>query len=82
MSARAPGLNPFLLGAGALALVALALVLFAPLADCPRCTKWDFFGPFENWDIHELADACKVCDGKRRVPPFKKWTWQPATKKK
>lgn len=79
---RGPGLAPFFLGGAALAAVAAVLLLLVPLADCPRCRTGNFLGPFEKWDVHELGDACRVCDGRRRVPPFKKWTWEPARPKK
>ena len=71
------GLGPFLL-AGAIVLAFLAaLVVLVPLADCPRCTKWDFFGPFEKWDIHELQKPCRVCHDKRRVVLLRKWSYRP-----
>ena len=60
----------------ALLLVAALLGLFIlPLADCPTC-KWNFFGPFEKWDIHKLeglTQSCGTCNGRTRVSLFTRW---------
>ena len=56
-----------------LLLAAAGALLFAPLADCPRCLTWNFFGPFENWSVEELSRACRVCGGDRRVSIFGRW---------
>ena len=62
-----------------LGVVGVRLVLtVAPLADCPRCTTWDFFGKFEDWDIHDLNKPCKVCGGKRRTSLFRQWWYRRA----
>jgi hypothetical protein len=70
---RRHSFGPALLGGGALLLVAGLVLGFVPLVDCPRCTEWDFFGPFEIWDVHKLSKPCRVCGGRRSVSLLKKW---------
>ena len=63
----------WLLWLPALLLVAAGALCFAPLADCPRCTTWNFFEPFETWDIDDLTKPCRVCGGDRRVSIVGRW---------
>jgi len=64
-----------------LLIAALSALLFAPLADCLRCTDPDFFGPFEYWDIQDLGDTCRDCGGRRRVSVVRRW-WKVVAKPK
>lgn len=71
------GHGAILLIAGAVVLAMALLGIFVlPIQDCPTCT-WDFFGPFEKWDIHKIPDfrtKCETCGGRHKVSLFKKWT--------
>jgi hypothetical protein len=70
--ARRPSFGPTLSVGDTLLLVAGLVLGFVPHMDCPRCTTWNFFGPFEIWDVHEFSKACRVCSGRRSVSLFAK----------
>jgi hypothetical protein len=70
---RRPGLGPTFLAGGTLFLVAVPVLAFVPLAKCPRSTEWNFFGPFEIWDVKELSKPCRVCHDRHRVSLLDKW---------
>lgn len=77
MEKPASGQGAILLIAGAVVVAIVLLGLFVlPVQECPTCT-WNFFGPFEHWDIHKLKslrDSCETCGGRRKVSLFRRWT--------
>ena len=67
--------NTLLIAGVVLVAVVLVGVFTIRVADCPTC-QWDFFGPFEKWDVHKLESVnrpCESCGGKTRVSLFKRW---------
>ena len=70
---RASAAHPLLI-AGILAVVILGLFA-VPVVECPRCA-WNFFGPFEHWNVHQLESLgrCDACGGRKRVSLFKRWS--------
>ena len=77
METKASGHGATLVIAGAIVVAVVLLGVFVlPVEECPACT-WDFFGPFEKWDVHKLESLrahCETCGGRRKVSLFKKWT--------
>ena len=67
-----------IVGLGLLVAAAIAVVSLVPLAECPICCSWNFFGPFEKWDVHSQSAPCKECGGKRKVSLLNKWTHRTA----
>jgi hypothetical protein len=64
-----------LIAGGVVAAIVLLGVFVLPVQECPPCT-WDFFGPFEKWDVHKLESLrnnCETCGGRRKVSLFKRW---------
>lgn len=74
--ARRHSFGPTLLVGGALLLVAALVLGLVPLVDCPRCREWNFFGPFEDFDLRELSKPCRVCQDRHRVSLLKKWHYK------
>ena len=58
-----------------------SIVVLLPWRECfCRRPDWDFFGPFEAWDVSKLQPLsvnCPVCLNDRRISPWREWTYRP-----
>ena len=79
---RGPGGIPTVNVVVATDLIAGVIIAFVPLVDGPRCTTSNFYGPFEEWDVHDLNNPCRVCGDRRKASLLKTWTHRPIEKKR